>query len=123
MAVVFGLDQNLVFISFLNASGDGMFQYLPLFLAITSARRFKPDSFTGLALGCAMVYPTLATSIKSSTNFLGIPVMLPACGYYQTVVPIILAVWFAAIIQKQIKKIMPDVIKMFAVPLMTLQAL
>ena len=120
VAVVFGLDQKSGLYLILNAAGDGMFQYLPLFLAITASRRFKLDSFTGLALGCAMVYPTLATSIKSSTNFWGIPVMLPAGGYYQTVVPIILAVWFAAIIQKQMKKIMPDVIKMFAVPLMTL---
>ena len=120
VTVVFGLDQKSGLYLILNAAGDGMFQYLPLFLAITAARRFKLDSFTGLALGCAMVYPTLATSIKSSTNFLGIPVMLPVGGYYQTVVPIILAVWFAAIIQKQMKKIMPDVIKMFAVPLMTL---
>lgn len=120
VAVVFGLDQKSGLYLILNAAGDGMFQYLPLFLAITASRRFKLDSFTGLALGCTMVYPTLATSIKSSTNFWGIPVMLPAGGYYQTVVPIILAVWFAAIIQKQMKKIMPDAIKMFAVPLMTL---
>lgn len=120
VTVVFGLDQKSGLYLILNAAGDGMFQYLPLFLAITAARHFKLDSFTGLALGCAMVYPTLATSIKSSTNFLGIPVLLPAGGYYQTVVPIILAVWFAAIIQKQMKKIMPDMIKMFAVPLMTL---
>lgn len=120
VTVVFGLDQKSGLYLILNAAGDGMFQYLPLFLAITAARHFKLDSFTGLALGCAMVYPTLATSIKSSTNFLGIPVMLPAGGYYQTVVPIIFAVWFAAIVQKQMKKIMPDMIKMFAVPLMTL---
>ena len=120
VTVVFGLDQKSGLYLILNAAGDGMFQYLPLFLAITASRRFKLDSFTGLALGCAMVYPTLATSIKSSTNFWGIPVMLPAGGYYQTVVPIILAVWFAAIIQKQMKKIMPDAVKMFAVPLMTL---
>lgn len=120
VAVVFGLDQKSGLYLILNAAGDGMFQYLPLFLAITASRRFKLDSFTGLALGCAMVYPTLATSIKSSTNFGGIPVMLPAGGYYQTVVPIILAMWFATIIQKQMKKIMPDAIKMFAVPLMTL---
>lgn len=120
VAVVFGLDQKSGLYLILNAAVDGMFQYLPLFLAITASRRFKLDSFTGLALGCAMVYPTLATSIKSSTNFWGIPVMLPAGGYYQTVVPIILAMWFATIIQKQMKKIMPDAIKMFAVPLMTL---
>lgn len=120
VVVVFGLDQKSGLYLILNAAGDEMFQYLPLFLAITASRRFKLDSFTGLALGCAMVYPTLATSIKSSTNFWGIPVMLPAGGYYQTVVPIILAMWFATIIQKQMKKIMPDAIKMFAVPLMTL---
>ena len=71
VTVVFGLDQKSGLYLILNAAGDGMFQYLPLFLAITAARHFKLDSFTGLALGCAMVYPMLATSIKSSTNFFG----------------------------------------------------
>ena len=85
-----------------NAMGDGMFQYLPFFLALTATRKFKMDQFTGMALAAAMLYPTLTTTVKSSTNLFGLPISLPSGGYFQTVVPIILAV------------------KMFAVPFFTL---
>jgi PTS system beta-glucosides-specific IIC component len=110
---------NGVYIVF-NIMGDGMFQYLPFFLALTAARKFKLDQFTSLALTGAMLYPTLTTSIKATTNFFGIPIKLPSGGYFQTVVPIILAVWFASLVEKQMKKWMPTDVKMFAVPFFTL---
>lgn len=103
-----------------NAMGDGMFQYLPFFLALTATRKFKMDQFTGMALAAAMLYPTLTTTVKSSTNLFGLPISLPSGGYFQTVVPIILAVWFAAYIEKYMKKWMPTDVKMFAVPFFTL---
>lgn len=37
-------------------AGDGIFQFLPLILAITSAKRFKMNQFTALAIGFALVY-------------------------------------------------------------------
>lgn len=43
----------------LNAAGDGFFQYLPLLVALTSARKFKMNEFTALAIGMALIYPTL----------------------------------------------------------------
>ena len=41
----------------LNAAGDGFFQFLPLILALTAAKRFKMEKFTALAIGFALVYP------------------------------------------------------------------
>jgi len=110
---------NGIYIIF-NAMGDGMFQYLPFFLALTAARKFKLDQFTGMALAGAMLYPTLSTTVKSTTNFFGLPISLPSGGYFQTVVPIILAIWFASLVEKRMKKWMPTDIKMFAVPFFTL---
>lgn len=110
---------NGIYILF-NAMGDGMFQYLPFFLALTAARKFRLDQFTALALSGAMLYPTLTTTVKATTNFFGLPIKLPSGGYFQTVVPIILAVWFASLVEKQMKKWMPTDIKMFAVPFFTL---
>lgn len=103
-----------------NAMGDGMFQFLPFFLAYTSAKKFKMDQFTAFALAGAILYPTLTTTVKSTTNLFGLPLSLPNGGYYSTVVPIIVAVWFASLIEKWTKKWMPTDVKMFGVPLITL---
>lgn len=105
----------------LNAAGDGFFQFLPLILAITSAKRFKMDQFTALALGFALVYPDIAASFaKGGVTFLGIPVIFPASSYLQTVLPIILTVWVASKLERFLKKIIPDVVKVFVVPFFVL---
>lgn len=98
----------------LNAAGDGLFQFLPIVLAITSAKRFKMEPFTAMALAFALVYPNIAASFaKGSVDFLGIPVVFPASSYLQTVLPIILTVWVGAKLEHFFKKIIPDVVKVF----------
>ena len=101
----------------LNAAGDGLFQFLPIVLAITSAKRFKMEPFTAMALAFALVYPNIAASFaKGSVDFLGIPVVFPASSYLQTVLPIILTGWVGAKLEHFFKKIIPDVVKVFLVP-------
>ncbi|MDQ0222723.1 beta-glucoside-specific PTS transporter subunit IIABC [Streptococcus moroccensis] len=106
----------------LNAAGDGFFQFLPLLIALTAARKFRMNEFTALAIGAALVYPTLPGSIAvlqeaGLDKVLGIPFALPSSGsYLSTVMPAILAVWVASLIEKQMKKITPDVVKVFVVP-------
>lgn len=110
----------------LNAAGDGFFQFLPILIALTSARRFKVNEFTAIAIAGALVYPditTLVTALQKAGqgHVLGvIPFALPAGGYLSTVMPSILAVWVASYIQKFFTKITPDVIKVFVVPFFTL---
>ncbi|MCS4488087.1 beta-glucoside-specific PTS transporter subunit IIABC [Streptococcus sciuri] len=101
----------------LNAAGDGLFQFLPIILAITSAKRFKMEHFTAMALAFALVYPNIAVSFaKDNVDFLGIPVIFPASSYLQTVLPIILTVWVGSKFERFFKKIIPDVVKVFLVP-------
>ncbi|HEM3666334.1 TPA: PTS glucose transporter subunit IIA [Streptococcus suis] len=106
----------------LNAAGDGFFQYLPLLVALTSARKFKMNEFTALAIGMALIYPTLPGSLATLKeagldNVFGIPFVLPTAGsYLSTVIPAILATWVASIIEKNIRKVTPDVVKLFVVP-------
>ena len=109
-----------------NAAGDGFFQFLPILIALTSARRFKVNEFTAIAIAAALVYPDIATLVTAlqkagQGHVLGvIPFALPAGGYLSTVMPSILAVWVASYIQKFFTKITPDVIKVFVVPFFTL---
>ncbi|MBK0347267.1 PTS glucose transporter subunit IIA [Aerococcaceae bacterium zg-ZJ1578] len=105
----------------LNASGDAFFQYLPFALAITAAGKFKLNQFTALAVTGALLYPNIGQQIVAGTNLFGIPFALPQAGsYYQTVIPIILAIWVAAKVEKWVKSWMPTVIKLFGVPFLTL---
>ena len=101
----------------LNAAGDGFFQFLPVILALTAAKRFKMEQFTALALSFALVYPDIAASFANgNVDFLGLPVIFPSSSYLQTVLPIILTVWVGSKIEKFFKKIIPDVVKVFVVP-------
>jgi len=118
----------------LNAIGDSLFYFLPIFLGYTASKKFKLNEFTGMAIGAAMVYPKIialtsaeplfkvlsGTMFESSvsTTFLGIPVIL--MNYSSTVIPIIIAIFVASKIEKIFKKIIPDVVKTFLVPFCTL---
>lgn len=116
---------NSAFYAILNAAGDGFFQYLPLIIALTSARKFKVNEFTALAIGAALVYPSLPGVVEGVTEaglnrIFGIPFSLPTGGYYSTVLPAILAVWVASYIERGARKLIPDVVKLFLVPFVTL---
>lgn len=109
----------------LTAAGDGLFQFMPILVAVTAARKFKLNEFTALAIAGAMVYPTLATSLTALQEagldkVFGISFALPAGGYLSTVMPSILAVWVASHIEKFMKKVTPDVVKLFIVPFVTI---
>ncbi|PRR83748.1 beta-glucoside-specific PTS transporter subunit IIABC [Clostridium vincentii] len=120
----------------LNIIGDCLFYFFPIFLGYTAAKKFKLNEFIGMAIGASLVYPTLAgltalpaeplytlfagTIIESPVyiTFLGIPVIL--MSYASSVIPIILATFIGAKIEKGFKKIIPDVVKIFIVPFCTL---
>ena len=134
LLVVCGVSSTSGFYMVIQAAGDGFFQFLPIALALTAARKFKSSEFIALAVAGAMLYPTLVnpadaeplmvlfkgTLFESEVymTFLGIPMILQS--YYSTVVPVIFAVWFAGKIEKFAKKIIPDVIKLALVPALTL---
>lgn len=118
----------------LQAIGDCFFYFLPIFLGYTAANKFKMNKFTGMAIGAALVYPALAKmtagkplymlfagSIIQSpvhSTFLGIPVIM--MRYASSVIPIILATYFAAKVERFLKKIIPNVVKTFLTPFFTL---
>lgn len=110
----------------LNAAGDGFFQFLPILIALTSARRFKVNEFTAIAIAAALVYPDISNSVSALADggfdkvFGVISFSLPAGGYLSTVIPAILAIWVASYIQKFFSKITPDVVKVFVVPFFTI---
>lgn len=118
----------------LNAVGDSLFYFFPIFLGYTAMKKFGGSPFIGMAIGAALVYPTLSTvtagdplyTLFSGTlfespvyiTFLGIPVIL--MSYASSVIPIIIASAIGAKVEKMFTKITPDVVKTFIVPFATL---
>lgn len=118
------------------AVADGFFYFMPIVLGYTAAKKFKVNEFIGMAIGIALCYPAMVNSTAGTVlgtvftgtafemsyylTFFGIPVIMPASGYTSSVVPIILAVAIAAPLEHWLKKVIPDAIKLFVVPFVTL---
>jgi PTS system beta-glucosides-specific IIC component len=118
----------------LNVAGDGLFNFLPIFLGYTAMKKFGGTPFIGMAIATALVHPSLSTltageplytlftgSLFQSDiriTFLGIPVIM--MSYASSVIPILLASFFATKVEKGFKKIIPDVVKTFVVPFLTI---
>lgn len=121
----------------INASGDALFTFLPLFLGYTAAKKFGLKPMLGLALAAAMCYPGIQSSAVSAgaeplyilfegsmfaspvyIDFFGLPVI--SVDYTGTVIPVILAVWFAAKCEKFFNRFVPDLVKFFFVPMLTM---
>ncbi len=103
----------------LYAISDSIFYFLPFFLAYTSANYFGGKVYISMIIAATMIYPTImgTVSAEEAYTFLGIPMLIMA--YTKTVFPIIAASWMASVIEKQLRKVIPDVLKMIFVPLIT----
>ncbi len=97
---------------------DSAFYFLPVMLAVTSAQYFKANPFYAAVLGAMLIHPTFAAMVASGEpiSFAGISVR--AVSYGSAVVPPILIVWAMAHIERLAKKISPDPVKIFLVPLL-----
>ena len=120
----------------LQATGDSLMYFFPIFLGYTAAKKFKVPPFIGMVIGASLVHPIVGgivtpnaeplytlfqgTVIESPiyVTFLGIPVIL--MNYGSSVIPIIIAVFFASKVYKRVDKIIPSVVKTFLVPLFTI---
>lgn len=115
---------------------DGFFYFLPVALAFSAARKFRMNEFTGVAIGVALLYPTMvaltsgealgsidlgvAGTFSWYATALGVPIIMPVSGYVSSVIPVLLMVRFGSIIERWLKSWMPAALKMFLVPLATM---
>lgn len=119
----------------LNATGDGLFYFFPLFLGYTASKKFGGRPFLGMAIGSALVYPSIiaansgmeplytlfqGTFIESPIyiTFLGAPVIL--MNYASSVIPIIGAAFLASKLETFFTKHIPQAVRSFFVSFLTL---
>ena len=117
----------------LNAIGDSIFNFLPIILGYTAAKKFNVNVIVGMIIGATLCYPTIQTDTLSAagkaigtlpfigsyyTKIIGIPFV--SGNYTSTVVQVICIVALAAQIQKIAKKFVPEMLQNFFVPFFVL---
>ncbi|MEK3792850.1 PTS transporter subunit EIIC [Paenibacillus sp. FSL R7-0204] len=103
----------------LNAMADSLFHYLPLLLAFTAARKFGANPFTAVVIGGVMLYPSLTTLFANNEviEFMGMSIR--PVNYPASAIPIILAVGLLVYVERFCVKILPEVIRGFFTPLIS----
>ncbi|MDR0921116.1 MAG: beta-glucoside-specific PTS transporter subunit IIABC [Lactobacillales bacterium] len=107
----------------INFMADAAFYFLPVFLAISAAKKFKCNTYLAAMLGGILLHPNFVAMVTASREsgegikFGFLPIY--NATYASTVIPIILTVWFMSYVEKYAKKYSPKVIAFFTIPLIT----
>ncbi len=118
----------------IQAAGDSIFYFLPVFLGFTAAKRFGGNPFTGMVIGAAMIYPSIvglasAEPISSlfagsmfETSIVGTFAGIPLVGmnYSSSVFPILITTFVGVKLENAINKHTPKVLKSFFAPFITI---
>lgn len=112
----------------INTFANAPFVYLPVLIGFSAAKRFGGNSFLGAALGMLMVHPDLlngndyAVAKLEGTvpvwNILGFNIEM--VGYQSTVLPVLVASYILAQLEKFLRKIVPTVLDNLLTPLLSL---
>lgn len=104
----------------LSAAGNACFYFMPVFLGITISKQLKANAFVGGAIGAALLEPNFTglLSAEGAVNFLGIPVT--PIDYQATIFPIFIAILVYAYLDKSLRKVTPQSLQYFLVPMVCL---
>lgn len=105
----------------LTATGNSVFYFLPLFLALSAARVFKANQFVALAIVAALLEPNftaLVTANGVTVDFMGLPAIL--MGYSGTVIPAIISIFVYSKFEKVLKRFIPKSLEIFLLPMIAL---
>lgn len=111
----------------LDLFANTAFTFLPILIAVSSARVFGGNIFLGAVVGMIMIHPNLvnawavagmdASEIGVWHLFGVFPIR--QVGYQGHVIPVIIAVWLMCQIEKWLHKHVPEMIDLFVSPLCT----
>ncbi|WP_437615801.1 sucrose-specific PTS transporter subunit IIBC [Erwinia sp. V71] len=106
----------------LDMCSSAAFIILPILIGFTAAREFGGNPFLGATLGGILTHPALtnAWGVASgfhTMNFFGLEIAM--IGYQGTVFPVLLAVWFMSLIEKRLRRVVPDALDIILTPFLT----
>lgn len=104
----------------LSAASDALFYFMPVILGYSAAKVFKTNEYIAMVIGVTLCYPTIVSLMteESAVTLFGLHVT--KANYVSTVIPIILAIFMLAYVQRFLKKVIPEVLKIIMVPTLSL---
>lgn len=123
LAVLLGASTESTTYYFINLIGDAPLYFLPIMLAFTAAKKLGCNQFLAVSIAGAMIHPQYTALIKDAyslhySSFLGMPVTLAT--YSSSVIPVLLMAIALKYFDQLFEKIIPDALKFFFKPLLTL---
>lgn len=112
------LDKTSTTYTILYAASDGIFYFLPVFLAYCAAQKFGAKPFISMAIACAMCYPSMTglfNDKEAVVTFFSIPVKL--ISYPSSVLPILITVYAQSKLEKGLTKVIPKLVQSLIIPL------
>lgn len=104
----------------LNMFADGVFYYLPLILAFTTAQKLKCNPILAVGVAAMMLHPNWMTLVAAGETvkfFDLIPFTLT--NYASSVIPIILVIFVQAYVEKFLRRWIPKAVELVFVPMIT----
>lgn len=102
----------------LTLSATSVFYFLPLLVAVTSAKRFDTSPYVAVAVLGALIMPEFIDLVKgdggNTISLYG--VTLPVFNYTSQVIPAILTTWLQSKLEHFMKKKLPNSLHMVVIP-------
>ena len=111
---------------FANLFSNIAYTFLQILIAFSAAKAFGANQYLGAVIGMIMIHPPLQNAYTVATEgvqqtqsvFFGL-FKIDMVGYQGHVIPVIIAVWILAVIEKKLHKIVPEVLDLFVTPLVS----
>ncbi|WP_143321998.1 beta-glucoside-specific PTS transporter subunit IIABC [Clostridium sp. HBUAS56010] len=103
----------------LNAAGDAFFYFMPVLLAMTTAKRLGSNIYLAMVVGAFLIHPDIGGLLSAgNASYFGLPVT--SATYSSSVLPVLLIVPLMGYIERFADKICPSLVKVFLKPLIVI---
>ena len=103
----------------LNGMGNACMYFLPVLVGSSAAKFFGIDQYIGAVLGAILIYPTFVAAAGAGDALDLFGVKFTMVSYASTVFPAIVAAWFASVLYKWLRAVLPDALAFALVPFLT----
>lgn len=106
----------------LDMFSSAAFIILPILIGFTAAREFGGNPYLGATLGGILTHPALTNAWGVAGGFKTMHLFgleFAMIGYQGTVFPVLLAVWFMSLVEKRLRKVVPNALDIIVTPFLT----
>ena len=111
--------------TFFHLMSNAALTFLPILIAVSTARVFGGNLFLGAVVGMIMIHPDLVNAwsgdaVASAPALITIgSFSIRLVGYQGHVIPVILSVWAMCFVERKLHAAVPEMLDLFVVPLVS----